>query len=186
MELFLGPSRFSSCKAYNILIGHTKASPLFTWLWASSNLGKHKFFFWLLIRDRLNTRNLLRRKNMHLDDYNCVMCNSGTEETCFHLFFECPFSQECWDRIPINWNLNLPPLDMIIVARTNFGHSIFREIFITACWVLWTTRNAVIFDNGQANVNTWKLQFREELGLVCTKAKPERHTSLSVWRDSYM
>jgi hypothetical protein len=39
-----GPSRFSSNKAYNILIGHTKVSPLFTWLWASSNLGKHKFF----------------------------------------------------------------------------------------------------------------------------------------------
>ena len=55
-----GSSRYSRGKAYNILISTTLASPLFKWLWASSNLGNHKFFFWLLLRDRLNTRNLLR------------------------------------------------------------------------------------------------------------------------------
>jgi hypothetical protein len=38
----------------------------------ASNLGKHKFFFWLLLRDRLNTKNLLRRKTNILEDYNCV------------------------------------------------------------------------------------------------------------------
>ena len=69
-----GSARFSSKRAYGSLIGTTAASPLFKWLWGSSNLGKHKFFFWLL-RDRLNTRYILKRKNMHLDDYNCVLCN---------------------------------------------------------------------------------------------------------------
>ena len=84
---FWGNSNYSSKKAYKLLIGTEQASPLFPWLWPSSNLGKHKFFFRLLLRDRLNTRNLLRRKNMHLDDYNCVLCNAGHEETSFHLFF---------------------------------------------------------------------------------------------------
>jgi hypothetical protein len=64
--------------------------PLFSWLWSFENFGKHKFF-WLLLKDRLNTRNLLRRKNKVLEDYNCAISNSGTEETCMHLFFECPF-----------------------------------------------------------------------------------------------
>jgi hypothetical protein len=40
-----GSSNFRSKKAYTSLIGHTPCSPLFTWLWSSSNLGKHKFFF---------------------------------------------------------------------------------------------------------------------------------------------
>lgn len=122
-----GSSTFRSKKVYKLLIGHTPCSPLFTWLWASNNLGKHKFFFWLLLRDRLNTRNLLRRKNMILDDYNCVLCNPGCEETSFHLFFECTFSQDCWSSIPIAWNTNLQPLDMIIEARTVFGYVLFRE-----------------------------------------------------------
>jgi hypothetical protein len=69
------------------ITSNSEASPLFFGLWASCNLGKHKFFFWLLIRDILNTTNLLRRKNMELDDYTCVLCNGGHEETSFHLFF---------------------------------------------------------------------------------------------------
>ena len=122
---------------------------------------------------------------MILDDYNCVLCNTGCEETSFHLFFECAFSQDCWSSIPIAWNTNMQPLDMIIEARTVFGNALFREIFITACWVIWTTRNAIIFDNGQANLSNWKREFKEELGLVCTKAKPSRQAALRTWRDSY-
>jgi hypothetical protein len=82
---------------------------------------------------------------MQLDDYSCVLCNTGHEETSFHLFFECPFSRACWNTIPINCNLNLPHLHMVIEARTNFGSNIFREIHIAACWVIWITRNEVIF-----------------------------------------
>jgi hypothetical protein len=55
-------TKFSSRKAYKQLQEHATASPLFSWLWKSSNTGKQKFFFWLLLRDRLNTRNLLKRK----------------------------------------------------------------------------------------------------------------------------
>jgi hypothetical protein len=106
-----------------------KLPPLFSWMWSAGSLGKHKFFSWLLLKDRLNTRNLLRRKNMYLDDYNCAICNSNVEETCMHLFFECPFSLSCWNHIGIHWDFSLPPLDMLIEARTNFGSPIFRERF---------------------------------------------------------
>jgi hypothetical protein len=44
---------------------------------------------------------------MHLDDFSYVLCKNGTEETSFHLFFECPFSIESWSSINIHWNLNL-------------------------------------------------------------------------------
>jgi hypothetical protein len=49
-----------------------------------------------------------------------------------------------------------------------------KEFFIKACWVICTTRNSVAFYNGQINVNLWKRHFKEELGLVCAKAKPAR------------
>lgn len=96
-----GNSNFSSKKAYKALSPHVEASPLFKWLWNASNKGNHKFFFWLLIRDRLNTRNLLRRKNMHLPYYTCALCSAGVEEDYFHLFFHCSFSQQCWATINI-------------------------------------------------------------------------------------
>jgi len=149
-------------------------------------LGNINSFFWLLLRDRLNTRNILKRKDMHLDDYNCVLCNLGCEETSFHLFFECPFSRDCCVTIPVDGKLNLTPLDMVLQARADFNNAIFREIAITACWVIWNTRNDVVFDNGQINIHLWKRQFKEEFGLVCTKAKAARQVKLSAWRDSYL
>lgn len=84
------------------------------------------------------------------------------------------------------WNLNLDPLDMVIEARTNFGHRIFREIMITATWIIWNTRNGVIFDNGTRNLLVWKKQFKEEFGLVRTKAKQATKGPLSVWRDNFL
>lgn len=60
-------------KAYIALKETLPISLVFKWTWQSSVIGKHKFFFWLLLKDRLHTRNLLRRKNMMLDEYTYVM-----------------------------------------------------------------------------------------------------------------
>lgn len=65
--------KFSASKAYKFLIGHTQVHHAYKWLWKCSCQPKHKVFFWLLLKDRLSTRNILR-KNMHLDSYNCILC----------------------------------------------------------------------------------------------------------------
>jgi hypothetical protein len=109
----------------------------------------------------------------------------GVEETCFHFFFECPFSTDSWQSLSVHWNLNLQPLDMMTDARTPFSSSIFREIMIVAaCWIIWTVRNEVVFDNKSANLQAWKEAFNEELGLVCIKAKQKISRELSLWRDN--
>ena len=50
--------------------------------------------------------------------------------------------------------------------------------------MIWRIRNAAIFDNAQPLVATWKLQFKEEIGLVCAKAKEENSLLLRLWRDN--
>lgn len=77
---------YSSMKMYNCLIGHNNNHFIFKILWKASNLLRHKIFFWLLLYDRVNTRNLLRRKSMFLESYDCVLCNDKAEETSLHLF----------------------------------------------------------------------------------------------------
>lgn len=108
---------FSVKKAYELLQGNAPVSPAFKWLWESCIQGKHKCFFWLFLRDRLNTCNLLRRKHMFLLDYTCVLCPSGMEETLVHLFLTCAFSQACWRELGIVWNLSLLVPNMILDAR---------------------------------------------------------------------
>jgi len=75
-----------------------------------------------------------------LEDYSCAIGNSGTEETCMHLFFECPFIIACWNSLDIHWNLNIPPMDMVIEARLDIGRSYFREIIIATCWIILDLR----------------------------------------------
>jgi hypothetical protein len=61
---------YSFIKAYNVLMGYKQTPPHFSWIWKSSCQPKHKVFFWMLLHDRVNTRNLLRRKNFELEAYN--------------------------------------------------------------------------------------------------------------------
>lgn len=176
-----GSSTYNSRKAYKCLQGSYQASPLFSWLWSAGNLGKHKFFFWLLLRDRLKEHP--KTENKFLEDYNCVICSNSVVETRFHLFFECPFSSDCWNYLSIHYNISLQPLDMVIEARLAFGSPIFREFFVTACWIIWTTRNRVVFYNASVCLNSLKVAFKHELGLVCTKAKSSISATLSLWRE---
>jgi len=80
--------------AYKKLIGHQQIHPAYKWLWKSFCQPKQKVFCWLLFKDRLSTRNLLRRKHMQLESYECEVCSLRVEETVEHLFWKCPFAQK--------------------------------------------------------------------------------------------
>jgi hypothetical protein len=83
-------------KSMKYIKGNQQAPPPFQWIWKSHCQDKHKVFFWLLLNDRLNTRNLLRRKQFNAPNVECVMYRHGVEETIKHLFLECEFAQFCW------------------------------------------------------------------------------------------
>lgn len=54
------------------------------------------------MRDRLNTNSMLRRHHFYSGpDIQCVLCQSGADETILHLFFACPFSKSRWQQLVI-------------------------------------------------------------------------------------
>jgi len=57
-----GSANFASNKAYLQLIGSKQVHQAYKWLWNSYCQPKRKFFFWLLLKDRLNTRELFEGK----------------------------------------------------------------------------------------------------------------------------
>jgi hypothetical protein len=86
LDIYLGRPFILFQKAYKHLKGSSGAHPIFKWIWKSSCQHKHKVFFWLLIQDRLNTCNILKRKHFHLPSFDCPLCESSQEETRGHLF----------------------------------------------------------------------------------------------------
>jgi hypothetical protein len=90
-----GSKKYLPVKAYMHLIGYDTVHPTLKWIWKTKYQTNHKVFFWLLLQDRLNTRGMLRRKNMYLDSYVCEMCIRQREESLWHLFFICLFANNC-------------------------------------------------------------------------------------------
>ena len=91
-----GNPAFSTRKAYLHLKGQAQAAihPAFKWLRKSNWQTKHKILFWLILKDRFNTRSMLRRRNMDLPSYACILCDERIEEDIVHLFLGCQFSKE--------------------------------------------------------------------------------------------
>jgi hypothetical protein len=48
---------------YKLLMGHQPVQPVLKWLWKSYCQPKHRVFFWLLMKDRLSIKNILKRRN---------------------------------------------------------------------------------------------------------------------------
>jgi hypothetical protein len=106
-------------------------------------MAKLRVFAWLLLMDRLNTRDLMLRKQWHIDSGPaCSMCVTHDLETRDHLFFTCPFAVECWSAIDVNWNINLPISSRFLDARVSFGGPCFMKIVICAAKNIW--KNATI------------------------------------------
>ena len=75
-------------------------------------------FVWLLLVDRLNTRNLLQRRHWNVtDDTHCELCVTRAYEDRFHLFFTCNFSQRIWTYLQIDWSLGADIQSAIAAAK---------------------------------------------------------------------
>jgi hypothetical protein len=175
-----GNNVFTVKKAYKALIGYQPAPPHFNWVWKSSCQARHKFFFWLLIHDRLNTRNLLGRKQMQLQSYNCATLECQQEETLLHLFWECPFTVKCWDYVCPRRIQGLNTLDSISNIKTQINLPFSMEIIILAAWSIWILRNEKIFNNIQPLFRSWKAIYFQELRWLGFRIKKNMKIHLRI------
>jgi hypothetical protein len=98
-----GKNRYTSAKFYHFPY-RNEPPPPFIWIWDSKCSNKLRVFVWLLLMDRLNVRNILKRKKHKLQDnnYSCPICLAGVKETTFHLFFtlfQFPMLEPSWDSL---------------------------------------------------------------------------------------
>jgi hypothetical protein len=179
-----GNAEFSSKKAYQAMIGSSPAPKIFSILWKSSCQAKHKFFFWLLLHDRLNTRNLLRRKNFVLQSYQCVLQSCSEEETLVHLFWVCPFAKNCWDFICPQRDRGLSILEALEDMRFKMKLPFAMEVLILSAWGIWIVRNNKIFKDQNTEFNNWKAIFFQELRLLVHRMKKKHVNSFKEWIQS--
>jgi hypothetical protein len=179
-----GSTNFSSSRIYKQLTHHPVAHPAFTWIWTNPCQPKHKVFFWLLLNDRLSTRNILRRRNMFIESYNCVLCNDATEETLEHLFLECRFAQQCWHRLGIIIPNGSTFPGIVEIMRMHLHSKFFMVAIILFCWSIWTERNGKIFNGAQPQVQNSIRTMCKETRLVKLRVKQSLQENFESWVNS--
>jgi hypothetical protein len=178
-----GNATFTTSKAYKALVGNRPVHPAFLWIWRSKCQMKHKVFFWLLLKDRLSTRDILQRKQRDLDSFTCNLCIRQRLETVAHLFFRCSFAKACWSSIGASVATTRPVLQIIHLIKGKLAVPFFMEIIILMAWSIWTTRNDWIFNDVAPQVQDCKRKFLTEFSLLLHRARPDLINSMEVWMN---
>lgn len=176
-----GASKFKSAVAYKKLLGHQEIDLAFKWVWKSFCQPKHKVFCLLLVKDRLSTRNILRRKNIALESYNCEICFMHAEETVDHLFWHCPFAQHCWGLLNLNIIQTGDTFENVRAIKDQLQSQFFMLAVILMCWTIWRARNELIFNNNQVGIQDCKAYFLQEAKLVSLRVKAGLSSAYDQW-----
>jgi hypothetical protein len=126
---------------------------------------------WLLLKDRLSTRNIVGRKNIVLGSYTRVVCSVSIEETSEHLFFRCPFAHNCWNLLNMHVLAQASTLEALEYLQTGLQTPLFMSIIILLCSAVWSERNDLIFRGLQPTLQKCRLTFIKELELILHAAE---------------
>lgn len=173
-------------RVYKFLASHSEIDPAFSWICKSYCQPKHKVFFWLLIKDILCTRNLLKRRNMKLESYNCELCSLAVEESSDHLFPDCPFARQCWGIIGLDIPDNSSFPSVVSILKDQLNSEFFMVAVILLIWTISTARNKLIFEGLQWSSQDCRIFLNKELLMVSHRAHSlnllfEQWTATLLW-----
>lgn len=179
-------SKYTSNKFYKHAFRGVEAHPIYKKIWKSRCTPRIKFFAWLILVDRLNTKTMLHRRNLNVQGGQvCIMCNTGELETIEHLFFNCPFAKECWQKIGFDWEENMELSDRLIRGQVMHNNPCFLEASLIAAWELWKLRNDKVFQRRDPSPSIWLCNFKNQCTLQCLRFKDDLRSSFCVWLDSF-
>ncbi|GKU89943.1 hypothetical protein SLEP1_g4011 [Rubroshorea leprosula] len=147
---------FSAKSAFELLqqqqVVLTQQGESWRWIWKLQCIEKIKLFVWLLCKNRVLTNSVRFARHFAATPI-CPRCEQSPE-TPLHLLRDCYHSRLFWEAAPV-----LPPdffmLDFNEWLRKNAQTSMtsaasrhnWSTLFLSAIWVIWKNRNALIFDN---------------------------------------
>jgi hypothetical protein len=180
-EFAWGKSIYKSKDYYNFCFKDAVVPDYLQWIWKSKCIMKHKVFAWLMLVDRINTRDMLRRRNMDIGSvFSCMLCDTGLDETRNHLFFCCPFSSSCWSEIGMNLCTDMHLGPMLADGKQRWARPLFTEILILGSWNIWKIRNRVYFDQAIPEVEIWKRQLSQDLEILQCRVKEQLRAEIQT------
>lgn len=140
-------------------------------VWHKWAVPRFSFNLWLVLRQRLLTKDRMARFGIGLNPY-CTFCQNL--ETHEHLFAECSYVKSIWQECPVSMNLSWPNLvsGTIVGSNLDSARRHFSYLFVAVtCYMVWTERNNRIHSNGLNR------QAKHLLGDIKLKIREKLHTT---------
>jgi hypothetical protein len=136
-------------------------------IWQTKLPTKIKIFLWYLKRGVTLTKDNLARRNWN-GDTRCSFCYSP--ESIQHLFLDCFYAKFLWRAVHMLFGLHPPTsIDDLFNNWSKLGSKKHNLLLLTAaatlCWVVWLTRNEVVFENADQNLS-YRFYSEELTGFV--------------------
>lgn len=155
---------YSTKSAYNLQFNATIQTNFKQLIWQVWAPGKHKFFCWLLLQDRLWCNDRLQRRGW-TNGYFCQLCMRNLE-CSMHLFWECPMGIQIWQRTahehgcmaldPASWTQcrkSIEQMQMITAKAATTDRKRVQSIMFIVLWQIWQERNQRTFRQSCSTVN---------------------------------
>ena len=129
---------------------------LYHFTWKISIPSKVRVFCWLLILKKLNTQDILQKRQpfLSVSPSWCVMCKQDSE-SINHLFLHCPLVYRVWiaviQKFKVSWVLPQDVNQLIegpfMVGREKKTKLMWSLAIHAILWTVWRERNQRIFEN---------------------------------------
>ncbi|XP_062100601.1 uncharacterized protein LOC133806528 [Humulus lupulus] len=107
--------RYSTKIGHDLLFEQPLAVSWSKVVWDRLSIPKHRFVLWMVMLQRLRTRDQIQRVEP-LVDQTCLLCGADNE-SIGHLFFHCHYSSACLQKIKHWMGWNSASLDLIQLIR---------------------------------------------------------------------
>ncbi|XP_070055159.1 uncharacterized protein [Nicotiana tomentosiformis] len=113
---------------------------------------KHRFIMWLVVHNRLLSKERLGKLNIPVEEATCCLCDYQVIETANHLFSGCPWFQEVKRGVK-QWtgsHLQLGDLKTVLKRIKKMKWKQFQRELVAATWGAmvyhtWKARNWMLF-----------------------------------------
>ncbi|KAI3715165.1 hypothetical protein L6452_22135 [Arctium lappa] len=128
------------------------------WVWFPGNIARHAFCLWIACHRRLPTQDRMSIWVSEDEGLVCPLCEVE-QDSHRHLFFQCVFAHDVWQRIKFFANLEEWPdgWDDIVELLSDDSYArkpLASKLFVAASvYYIWRERNNRLFRNAAISVD---------------------------------
>ncbi|GKC16251.1 putative RNA-directed DNA polymerase [Tanacetum coccineum] len=153
--------KFSVSQVWSNIRSRNTKVDWYSMVWFPSCIPRHAINMWLIIRRKLETQDLIPYWDVSSSLGSvCSLCEL-TPDSHVHLFFECPFASDVWNRMrglaglnASNSNIYDIIHDIMPFVKRRTSESLVAKLVVAAtAYYIWQERNWRLFQKGKRKVD---------------------------------